>query len=95
LFNFEGEKHKIKLKFSPEIKDYILEREWYPNQKEELLKDGSVILNFENEINLILVGWIRGFGSNVMVLHPPELKKEIIKDIKHNLLQYETGEFLF
>ncbi len=94
LFNFEGEKHRIKLKFSPEIKDYILEREWYPNQKEELLKDGSVILSFENEINLILIGWIRGFGSNVMVLQPEELRKEIVRDIKQSLRQYERNDFL-
>ncbi|MFQ5788051.1 MAG: helix-turn-helix transcriptional regulator [Thermodesulfobacteriota bacterium] len=90
LFNFEGDKHKIKLEFSPEIKDYILEREWYPNQKEELLKDGSVIISFDSEINMILSGWIKGFGSSVKVLEPPELREEIIADLKQNLHKHEN-----
>jgi len=88
LFNFEGDKHRIKLIFSSEIKDYILEREWYPNQNEELLRDGSVVISFESEINMILTGWIRGFGANVKVLDPPELREELISDLKRNLHQY-------
>jgi len=90
LFNFEGDKHRIKLIFSSEIKDYILEREWYPNQNEELLRDGSVVISFESEINMILTGWIRGFGANVKVLEPPELREELISDLKKNLHQYES-----
>lgn len=88
LFNFEGEKQKIKLKFAPHMKDYILERNWYPNQTEQLQKDGSVIISFENEINMILTGWIRGFGSSVQVLEPIELKETIISDLKQSLEQY-------
>ncbi|NIP39647.1 MAG: WYL domain-containing transcriptional regulator [Candidatus Dadabacteria bacterium] len=88
LFKFEDKKHKIKLLFSPQIKDYILEREWYPNQMERLYKDGSVELNFESDINMILTGWIKGFGSNVKVLEPKELAEEIINDLKNNVNQY-------
>lgn len=88
LFKFEDKKHIIKLLFSPEIKDYILEREWYPNQMERLYKDGSVELKFESDINMILTGWIKGFGSNVKVLEPKELADEIIIDLKDNIDQY-------
>ncbi len=88
LFNFEGEQCRVKLKFSPEISDYILDREWYPNQKNEIAKDGSVIISFASEINLILLGWIRGFGSRVEVLEPPELRKEVVDDLKQNLKVY-------
>jgi predicted DNA-binding transcriptional regulator YafY len=88
LFKFEDKKHRIKLLFRPQIKDYILEREWYPNQKEKLLKDGSVELTFESDINMILTGWIKGFGSNVKVLEPKELRDEIINDLNNNIDQY-------
>ncbi len=88
LFKFEDKKHRIKLLFRPQMKDYILEREWYPNQKERLLKNGSVELTFESDINMILTGWIRGFGSNVKVLEPKELSDEIINDLKNNFDQY-------
>jgi len=91
LFNFEGEKHKIELKFRSEIKDYILEREWYPNQGEDLLRDGSVVISFESEINMILTGWIKGFGANVKVLDPPVLREQITDDLRENLRQYESA----
>ncbi|MBI2486206.1 MAG: WYL domain-containing protein [Deltaproteobacteria bacterium] len=92
LFNFEDEKHVVKLKFPPHTGDYILEREWYPNQKEELLEDGTVIISFESDLNMILMGWIRGFGSDVEVLEPQELMEMIIKDLQQNLDRYIKGE---
>ena len=30
-FNFEDEIHKIRLKFPAQVRDYIMERDWYPN----------------------------------------------------------------
>lgn len=89
LFNFEEEKHTIKLRFLPNIREYILEREWYPNQKQELMKDGSVILSFKSDLNMILIGWIRGFGSEVSVLEPRELRQYTIKDLRKNLKGYK------
>jgi predicted DNA-binding transcriptional regulator YafY len=91
LFNFEEEKRRIKLKFLPHTREYILEREWYPNQKEELLQDGGVVISFESDLNMILIGWIRGFGSDVEVIEPPELRGIIIRDIERNLSQYIKG----
>ena len=87
-FNFADEVHRVTLKFPPKIKDYILERDWYPNQKMDLQKDGSVIMTFESDLNMITVGWIRGFGSDVEVMEPKELRDNIVKDLKENLRQY-------
>jgi predicted DNA-binding transcriptional regulator YafY len=88
LFNFEEERQRIKLKFPPHTRDNILERECYPNQKELLLQDGSVVISFESDLNMILIGWIRGFGPDVEVLEPPELREIMIKDLEQNLNQY-------
>lgn len=88
VFNIEGEKHTIKLKFAPHSKDYILEREWFPNQKEDVLNDDSIVLEFESDINMILIGWIRGFGPDVEVLEPKELRNKIINDVKETLKIY-------
>jgi len=87
-FNFADEVHRVTLKFPPKIKDYILERDWYPNQEMELQKDGSVIMTFESDLNMITVGWIKGFGADVKVLEPKELRDNIRKDLKENLRQY-------
>ncbi len=88
VFNIVGEKHTIKLKFAPHSKDYILEREWFPDQKEDVLGDNSVILSFESDINMMLIGWIRGFGPDVEVLEPEELRERIIEDLNKNLCKY-------
>jgi predicted DNA-binding transcriptional regulator YafY len=88
LFKFEDKKYRIRLLFKPEISDYILERAWYPNQKEKLLNDGSVELNFDSDINMILTGWIKGFGSNVKILEPLLLREQVLKDLKINAEQY-------
>lgn len=90
LFKFEDKKYRIKLLFKPEIRDYILEREWYPNQNEQLLSDGSVELSFDSDINMILTGWVKGFGSNVRVLEPMTLRDLILDDLLNNINQYET-----
>ena len=87
-FNFEDDIHDIVLKFSSEIQNYILDREWYPNQKVKTESNGSTILKFKSDLNLILLGWIRGFGSYVEVLEPMDLRESIIKDLKNNLKQY-------
>ncbi|TFG75522.1 MAG: WYL domain-containing protein [Thermodesulfobacteriales bacterium] len=87
-FNFADEVHNIRLKFPARTREYILEREWYPNQTSKVQKDGSPILEFESDLNLIVQGWIRGFGPDVEVLEPLVLRKKIIEDLKTNLNQY-------
>ena len=88
MFKFDDKKYEIKLKFNQKVREYILERQWFPNQQEVQLEEGSVLITFENEINLMLVGWIRSFGSDVEVLEPEQLRKEIIRDIEASYKQY-------
>lgn len=90
-FNFDDEQHKIVLKFPPKIKEYVLERDWYPNQKMEIQKDGSVVMTLMSDLNLILIGWIRGYGPDVEVLEPNELREIIISDLRKNLSLYSDG----
>ncbi len=58
---------------------------------ERLHRDGSVELTFDSDINMILTGWIKGFGSNVRVLEPKELTEQIVNDLTANLYQYSTS----
>lgn len=89
-FNFEDEVHKIRLKFPAHLRDYVMERDWYPKQKCKVQKDGCLIFEFESDLNMILRGWIRGFGPDIEVLEPEELRNNIIADLKNNLKQYKT-----
>ncbi len=88
VFNFEDDIFTIVLKFPPQMNYYVTEREWFPNQKLKLLKDGSVRLSFDSDINMMLIGWIRGFGPDVEVLEPKELRETVIGDLKECLKRY-------
>lgn len=87
-FGVGSDRRTIKLRFSPDTRQYVLEREWYPNERKEVLGDGGLLLTFESDINMVLIGWIRGFGSDVTVLEPTELREYIVKDLKKNLKGY-------
>lgn len=91
-FNFEDDVFTVVLKFPPHMKDYITEREWYPNQKSKRQKDGSIQLSFESDINMMLLGWIRGFGPDVEVLGPRELRERVVEDLQRNLGHYKEHE---
>jgi signal transduction histidine kinase len=88
IFCFDEDKETIKLKFVPGVRDYIMEREWFPNQEVEQLTDGSVILTFESDVNMILTGWIRGFGPDVEVLEPKELRQQMIENLFANAVTH-------
>lgn len=91
-FNFEDDVFTVVLKFPSQAKNYIAEREWYPNQKLKRLKDGSVLLSFESDINMMLLGWIRSFGPDVEVLEPRELRERVVEDLQQNLGHYKEHE---
>lgn len=88
-FNFEDDVCTIRLKFPPHTKNYIAEREWYPNQVVKQQRDGSIHLSFECDINMMLMGWIRGFGPDVVVLEPEELRERVIVDLLTSLDTYK------
>lgn len=89
IFCFDEDKEIIKLKFAPHTRQYITEREWFPDQEVDILQDGSVVLSFESDTNMILKGWIRGFGPDVEVLEPGDLRNQMLSDLKQCIRQYE------
>jgi predicted DNA-binding transcriptional regulator YafY len=77
-----GERCTVLLKFSRKIEDFIKEIKWHPSQKLSLDQDGNLIGEYEasglDEIRI----WILGFGEDIEVLEPRELKDSIIMILK-------------
>jgi len=67
----------VNLKFSGEAADFVAECTWHPSQKLTKNKDGTLNAEFEvgglSEIKI----WILGFGENVEVLEPQQLREEL------------------
>jgi predicted DNA-binding transcriptional regulator YafY len=70
-------KHKVLIRFSARVADYIREKKWHPSQRVRLLKNGDLELQMTLS-SLVEVGrWILQWGGAARVLGPKELKESI------------------
>jgi proteasome accessory factor B len=71
-----GESIEVKLKFSPEVTRRVKETVWHQSQQIQDLPDGSCILTLQVGSALEMTPWIRGWGRDVEVLEPSELREQ-------------------
>ncbi|HEX7561590.1 MAG TPA: WYL domain-containing protein, partial [Candidatus Humimicrobiaceae bacterium] len=87
----KGPEYKVRLKFSASIADFISECSWHPSQKLSKNKDGSINAEFNVDGLSEIKIWVMGFGENVEVLEPAELKEDIAKTLEKTLLLYKLS----
>ncbi|MGH2466243.1 MAG: helix-turn-helix transcriptional regulator [Candidatus Limnocylindrales bacterium] len=72
---------EVRLRFSPAVAKRVAETRWHPSQVLEQEADGSLLwrarVSGTREIRL----WILGWGADVEVLGPPELRAEVARDV--------------
>ena len=78
----DGEIEIIKLKFSPQVARIIAETVWHPSQVQEHQDDGALIMILKVTNTIDLRAWILGWGEEVEVQEPIELRKNIVKTAK-------------
>jgi len=71
-----GEETIVKLKFSPSVTRRVKESGWHTSQKIEDLPDGGCLLTVQVGNTLEMTPWIRGWGPDVEVLEPKELREQ-------------------
>jgi len=67
---------EVKLRFSSQVTRRVKESIWHPSQKVEDLPDGGCIMTLQVANVLEMVPWIRGWGPDVEVLAPEELRAQ-------------------
>ena len=72
---WEETTNEVKLKFSPLVSRRVKESIWHPSQMVEDLPDGSCLLTMWIGNTLEMTPWIRGWGPDVEVLEPEELRQ--------------------
>lgn len=77
-----GEVKTVKLKFSPDVAQLFSEAVYHPTQKVETRKDGWLILTMKVVPGVELVNWVLGWGEQVEVLAPRELKDRVKAAVK-------------
>jgi predicted DNA-binding transcriptional regulator YafY len=71
------ESRGVKLRFAPQIAQWLGEKIWHPAQKISLLPNGSLVLELPVEENSGILDWILSFGGKVEVLEPRELREAV------------------
>jgi len=84
----DGETIRVRLRFTPDQKPYVLERVWHPSQEIEQHDDGSATLSFESTGRFEIIRWILGWGPACEVIEPDTLRDEIKTVLKQASEQY-------
>ena len=77
---FRGEPRKIRIRFSPDIADYIKEKIWHESQKIQTQKDGSIVFEVEVAGTQEIKQWIMGWGAGAEVLDPESLRDDLRRE---------------
>jgi proteasome accessory factor B len=72
----------VKVRFSAEIAHSITERNWQVGQQISTDAAGRVTLSFAAAGQMELASWVLSYGAHAEVLEPPELRKEVKRQIK-------------
>ena len=76
------------LKFTVERARWVQHEEWHPDQKGTLHKDGTYTLEVPYSDERELIGDILRMGSDVKVMGPAQLTKQVKKIVQNLLKQY-------
>jgi CRISPR-associated endonuclease/helicase Cas3 len=76
----EKEPVTVKLRFSPAVRKRVKESIWHPLEKVEDTEDGGCIWSVEISEWREMLPWVRGWGADVEVLEPKELRAALIRE---------------
>ncbi len=83
-----GPDAQVHLRFKPLVARNVAEVRWHPTQRCHFNEDGS--LEFWVQVSGLweISWWVMGYGDQVEVLHPPELRQMVLKRAENLLRQY-------
>ncbi len=77
-----GEATEVRLRFSPAAARRVRESVWHHSQKIEDTPDGGCLLSVCIANTMEIKPWIRGWGADVEVLAPPDLRAELAAEAR-------------
>jgi predicted DNA-binding transcriptional regulator YafY len=82
---------EVVLRFSPLVAARVQEATWHPSQVVEEESDGSLLWRARVAGTYEIKLWILGWGADVEVLAPPELRAEVARTLAAALARYGDG----
>lgn len=83
---------EVVLRFHPQVVDRVNETRWHPSEHKTPDPDRFGWLRWSGQVTntIDMLPWIRGWGSDVEVLAPAELREEIAAEANRLALLYRT-----
>lgn len=88
----EQEPTEIVLRFHPRVAHRVRETKWHRSEMVEERSDGSLIWRAEVAEAREMIPWIRGWGADVEVMAPAELRDELAAEARRLALVYGIDE---
>lgn len=79
----EGRIYNVKLRFLPKVANNVAEVQWHSTQRVNLNSDGTADVEFRVDGLGEITWWILGYGDQVQVLAPKELRKRVLDTAKN------------
>jgi predicted DNA-binding transcriptional regulator YafY len=82
---------EVRLRFSATVAGRVQETRWHPTQAVALAPDGSLTWSATVAGTVEIRSWILGWGADVEVLAPAELRAEIGSILATSVAHYHPG----
>jgi CRISPR-associated endonuclease/helicase Cas3 len=79
---FGEELVEVRLRFSRQAAERVQETRWHPSQTVEPAEDGGCLWTAQVADVTDMLPWVRGWGSAVTVLEPPELRRRLEREAR-------------
>ena len=83
---------QVVLKFHPRVAERVQHSRWHRSQELEPQPDGFILWRAKIAEWQEMLPWVRGWGADVEVLDPTELRAELEKEVKKMMRVYGVGE---
>ena len=80
------------LRFDAPLAGHILEREWGPGFRAQIMTDGGVELSFRSENADAVVRWCLGWGPGAAVIAPPWVRRRARQMLRQIARKYDRQE---
>ena len=88
----EGQPVEVLLRFHPRVARRVRETQWHRSQELEEQADGSLLWRARVAETQEMLPWIRGWGADVEVLGPKNLRVRLEKEAMELARLYQIGE---
>jgi len=83
---------RVLVHFDASVAWRITDRVWHPSQRVHRQDDGAVIASLRVPGLAWVTAWVLGFGSNALVISPPELVRSICRELDATREMYCNAE---